>query len=120
MLKYNFKPIIFARGIEKPYTYFVNAGFSTQLASKLNNNKVKILRPKTIEKLCILLNCTPNDIMEWHPTQHQLENKNHALHAIKANNLNKVEHLTDLLRKVPLNKIEDIQAYIKTQHKEEK
>ncbi len=115
MLKYNFEPIIFARGIERPYTYFVNAGFSTQLATKLKNNQVKILRPKTIEKLCLLLNCTPNDIMEWHPTQHQLGDNTHALHAIKANNLDKIEHLTDLLRKVPLDKIEDIQTFIKTQ-----
>ncbi len=115
MLRYNFEHLLFARGIDKPYTYFVHAGFSTHLATKLKNNKVKYLRPKTIEKLCLLLNCTPNDMMEWYPSRMQHTHKNHALYAIKAKDRNLIAHLTDLIRKVPLDKIEDIQAYIKTQ-----
>jgi hypothetical protein len=41
MLISNFKRILKARGIERPYTYLKNNGFSSSFASKVNGNTVK-------------------------------------------------------------------------------
>ncbi len=54
-------------------------------------------------------------MMEWHPSRMQHTHKNHALYTIKAKDRNMIAHLTDLIHKVPLDKTEGVQAYIKTQ-----
>jgi hypothetical protein len=41
MLISNFKRILKSRGIERPYTYLKNNGFSSSFASKVNGNRVK-------------------------------------------------------------------------------
>jgi DNA-binding Xre family transcriptional regulator len=64
MLISNFKRILKARGIERPYTFLKNAGFSSSFASKVNGNKVKRLNLSETERLCILLKCASNDFYD--------------------------------------------------------
>lgn len=45
--------------------YLRNHGFSPTLVNKLKNNKC--VTTDTIIKLCDLLNCTPEDIMNYTP-----------------------------------------------------
>ena len=69
MLTYNFDKIFKARGIDKPFTFLMKAGFSNTLASRVKNNRVKRLESKELERLCLALKCAPNDLMEWEPDE---------------------------------------------------
>ncbi len=65
-----------------------------------------------MEKICTLLNCTPNDLMEWTPGSSNLKTTDHPL-----NELIRDKKTTDymgLLRGLPLNKLEDIAKIIKS------
>ena len=85
MIIYNFERVFKAFGIEKLFAYLTKAGFSVSLASKLKNNDVARLNLSTIERLCILLRCTPNDFMEWIPDKSDNVDAEHPIHLIKKN-----------------------------------
>ena len=67
MLKYNFQRIFKARGIDRPYTYFVKNGFSPNTATRLTKERPRSLPLDLVEQLCKLWQCTPNDLLEWAP-----------------------------------------------------
>lgn len=110
MLRYNFKRIFKARGIEKPFTFLRKAGFSENFASRVKNNRVARLNLEYIEKLCILLNCTPNDLMEWTPDQSNNIDKNHPLYKIQKPT--KIIDITKILNAVPIEKLDEIESII--------
>ena len=113
MIVYNFTRVFKARGIEKPFAYLKKAGFSDSLASKLKNNKIVRLNLPTIERLCILLRCTPNDLMEWTPDTNNSVDSEHPLYKIEKTN--KVVDITKTLNSVPIEKLEAIEQLIKNE-----
>ena len=117
MLKYNFDRIFKARGIERPFTYLRKAGFSDNFATKVKNNKVNRLNLEPMERLCILLRCTPNDLMEWVPDNKQTIDKSHPINIIKKSE--KVVDITRTLNSVPLGKLEEIEKLINEKLKNE-
>lgn len=110
MLHYHFDRIFKARGIEKPFTFLVSAGISRQFASKIYNNKVKRLNFDVMERLCVLLNCTPNDFMEWIPDKNTNVPEDHALRMLEKPD--KPIDFTQKLNAIPLGKIDDISQLI--------
>lgn len=113
MLKYNFDRIFKARGIEKPFTFLKKAGFSDNFATKVKNNRVNRLDLDPMERLCIKLNCTPNDFLEWTPDKKNAVDNDHPLNIIKRSE--KVVDITKTLNSVPLGKLEEIEKLIKAQ-----
>lgn len=111
MLSYNFKRIFKARGIDKAFAYLKNAGFPDNLASNIKNNRVKRMNLATIEHLCILLRCTPNDLMEWVPDDQGSVDADHPLYKIKRSD--KIVDISKTLNNVPLDKLESIEQLIK-------
>lgn len=79
MLTLNIIPILKARGIEKPYSYLVQSGFTPYTATTIVNKDKKAIRLNHIEKLCVLLNCTPNDILQWTPDKKTNPGNQHPL-----------------------------------------
>lgn len=110
MLNYNFDRIFKARGIERPFTYLRKAGFSDNFATRVRNNRVKRLNLEVMERLCIALHCTPNDLMEWIPDNRQTVGKDHPINSIKKSE--KVADITKTLNSVPLGKLEEIENLI--------
>lgn len=110
MLKYNFERILKARGIDKPFSYLVSAGFSDNFATRVKNNRIKVLRLKELERLCLLFNCTPNDLYEWHPSDNQQVDKDHVMNDIRRTD--KVINITQALNSVPLNKLNKLEELI--------
>ena len=90
MLQLNLKRIFKARGIEQPYKFLAQNGFVPFTAHKYKNGKVEHMRLDHIEKLCTVLNCTPNDIFEI--------------------------EITKLLSKMSLEKLEEIEKLIEANH----
>jgi DNA-binding Xre family transcriptional regulator len=118
MLTYNFNRVFKARGIERPFTYLRKAGFSEHFASKVKDNKVRHLDLKYLEKLCILLRCTPNDVVQWVPDSGDQLDANHPMCLIQ-----KPERdidLTKTLNSVPLGLMAEIEKMIVEKIKESK
>lgn len=66
MLTADLHPIFAARGIAKPFPFLRKAGFSHNTAHRLLNNP-GALRVSYIERLCTVLNCTPDDLFTYTP-----------------------------------------------------
>jgi DNA-binding Xre family transcriptional regulator len=110
MINYNFDRIFKARGVDKPFTYLTNAGFSDNYATKIKNNKIRRIGLKELEKLCILLRCTPNDFYEWIPENEEQVDKVHPLNVIRKSD--KVFDLTKTLNSVPLGELDELEELI--------
>ena len=65
---------------------------------------------KDVEKLCELLQCTPNDLLQWNPSKEDENNEKHPLYSIKRSD--KVVELTKVLSSVPLDKLHEIENMI--------
>ena len=111
MLTFNFSRIFKARGIDKPFSYLVKVGYSDNFATRIVNNRIKRLDLTDLEKLCELLQCTPNDLLEWIPESKDKTNDKHPLISIMRSD--KVVQLTQILNSVPLDKLSEIESVIK-------
>lgn len=117
MLRYNFEKVFLAKGINQPYAFLVNGGFSSGFASKVKNNRVKRLELREMEQLCIILNCTPNDFTEWIPDGTHKSDYKHAL-----NDLRISEEYIDLVQtinSIPLSKARKLNEMIQKELEKE-
>jgi DNA-binding Xre family transcriptional regulator len=113
MLQYNFDRVFNVRGIERPFTFLRKAGFSEQFASRIKNNRVRRLNMAELERICLLLRCTPNDLMEWIPENNSEVSDKHPI-----NKLVRKDHVTNLVRslhEVPFERMEKIEKLIREQ-----
>jgi DNA-binding Xre family transcriptional regulator len=67
MISLNLTPLFQARGIERPFSFLVKAGFSRESATKLINGGTASIRFSQLEKLCLLFICEPNDLFLFTP-----------------------------------------------------
>lgn len=110
MLRYNFERILKAKGIERPYTYLMKNGFADRIATRVNQNKVRRVDLSTIERLCLLFKCTPNDLMEWIPEPSYQEDNDQPLQGLCRTD--QVVDIIQALNDAPLDKLSDIEAFI--------
>ena len=61
MIKLDVLRLLEERGKTK-YWLYKQLGMSYQNFSKMVNNETKSIRYENIETMCLLLNCTPNDL----------------------------------------------------------
>lgn len=111
MLKYNFDRIFKARGIEKPFTFLKRSGFGDHLAGRIKNNIATRLELREMERLCLLLRCTPNDLYEWVPDDSAQIDDRHPMNVIRKKE--KIADLTKTLHSVPLEQVEEIEKLIR-------
>ena len=110
MLTLNLSRIFKARAIHQPYKFLVTHGFVPFIAHKYKNSKVTQIRIDHIERLCIALNCTPNDLFEWFP-DNLLDNRlDHPLHAIRQRE--KKVDINKQLAQMSLQKLEEVERFI--------
>ena len=110
MLQLNLKRIFKARSIEQPYKFLVKSGFVPFTAHKYKNGKAEHMRLDHIEKLCIILNCTPNELFEWVPDDLLDDRADHPLQKIRRRE--KRIEINQLLSKMSLDKLEEIQQML--------
>ncbi len=111
MLTYNIGRIFEARGINKPYSYLTKAGYSSNTASRFINKHFRKLNLDDVERLCELLRCTPNDLLEWTPRPGDTTDENHPLNELKRDK--SYASIRQMLKTVPLNKLSEIENMIK-------
>ncbi|MBK3516581.1 helix-turn-helix domain-containing protein [Carboxylicivirga marina] len=112
MLEYDFTRVMKARGIDKPFKFLRQAGFSANFASKIKNNRVLRLTTEQLEKLCLLFKCTPNDLMVWTPTD-SAHVDDHPLHKIRKSDV-QVDMLKTI-NSIPLEHLSRINQLIKSE-----
>src|SRR5688572_27091810 len=83
MLTIDISQIIAARGIERPYTYLVKSGLSRNIASAVVNGSIRNIKLDLIEKICLALYCSPNDILWWRPGNNTIIPSNHPMYVLK-------------------------------------
>lgn len=115
MLKYNFDRIFKARGIDKPFSFLKRAGYSESFSSKIKTNKVERLELKYLESLCLLLKCTPNDVLTWMPEPGATIDETHPMNDLKKSQ-NEVD-MVKTINSIPIGKLEQIEKLIKEELK---
>ena len=70
MIRLNLNRLTFQKGITKPIGYLRTIGIRYETAKHYMGGRQKTLKLIDIEKLCMALHCTPNDLLEWHQSEH--------------------------------------------------
>lgn len=111
MLKVNILRVCRMRSINKPLSFFRNHGFSSASATRLAGGYMNSFSLETVEKLCLALNCTPNDLLEWVPSKDMTANATHSLNGLKRNETF-LTNVTQLVNNASLEKLEKLQEII--------
>lgn len=110
MLKYNIKNIMKLRGITQPSSYLLKNGFTKNTAGRIAGEKMKAITPSQIEKLCVALNCLPNDLFSWIADKDETANENHPLWKIRRLERSSVAELT---KEIPVEKMSEFMEKMK-------
>ncbi len=111
MLKFNFKRVFKVRGIDKPFSFLVSNGYSNNSATRIVNNRIRQVNIADMEKLCVLLNCTPNDFFDWVPVNSGAENGHHPLNVLRRGEI--PVQLGQLINEIPIGKLAGIESMIR-------
>jgi putative transcriptional regulator len=110
MLKFNPKNIFSLRGIEKTTAFLVKLGMDYSTASRFLKSESRFVKIKDIEKLCIALNCTPNDLFEWKADQTTVLPETHSLNAM--NKSAGAKNLQEMVKDIPSDKLALIETLL--------
>ena len=111
MLHYNIGRIFKARNIENPYSWLVKHGLSPNLAHRVANNKLDRLALHHMETICVLLHCTPNDLIDWSPKDKKADFSEHPLSGLQKEY--KFLDFKNLVKKIPLEKMDELEQMLK-------
>lgn len=106
----NLLPLLESQGISNPQQYLVTSGIPYYTVSRLVNNKTTTINYATLEKLCLLCKCTPDDLFVWVPGEAIKEMENHPLQKLKPKP--KVPNPVERIKKLSLQKLQQLQQYI--------
>jgi len=110
MLSINLTPIFKARGIERPYSFLVKAGFSSHTAHQIVNSHTRMFRLDHIELLCRTLVCEPNDLLEYTPEKDQILASDHPL--LKLQPTDNPENVKQTFKTIPFKQLKEITKQI--------
>ena len=114
MLYLNLKRVLRLRGIEKPNKFIVNLGFAPATARNLLRNKIWRMDFEHLERFCLALNCTPNDLLQWIPPENRAGAETQALIKLKRDDK---EDLSKLLGSLPMEKFEQVKEILQQELK---
>jgi len=80
------------------------------MATRMVNDRTRQLNVKDVEKLCLMLNCTPNDFFDWIPEKNDINLDNHPLNVLKRSD--KIV-LAQLINDIPMDRLADIEKLVK-------
>ena len=109
MLRYNLNKHFKLRGITYPARYLMEIGFTKQSAYNVARGNFVSLSPEHLEKLCLSLNCTPNDLMEWEPDKQIAQPEKFSLNKLRPAQFG---DLWNFAKDVPYEKMGELIAQI--------
>ena len=111
MINISVKRVMEARGIFNPYKFLVKNGFTPTTANLISKGKTEFLRLEYVERLCVMLNCLPNDLFEWTPNDRKSDTPDNPLQAIRKNEDS--GNLAETLKSLPMDKIRQVEEMLK-------
>jgi hypothetical protein len=98
------------RGIHQRYGFLTKKGFHRTVAANLANNRAANIKLSHLEKLCRLLNCTPNELFEFKPDANEMFPENHALNKLKreAN----IPTVAQVMKDLPVDKLREVEELL--------
>jgi len=102
MLKFNPRRVFALRGIDNALTFMMNNGFTRSTASTILNMNTSAAKQQHVERLCVLLSCTPNDLYEWKPDSRVLITKDHPLQSLTRIHF---KDPLEFLKEIPLERL---------------
>ena len=106
MLKYNLKQLTTNRGIQKPISFLLKLGFTYPTAKRALFDTFASIRFLQIKNLCIVFNCTPNDLMEWIPEENT-QTENHPLKPLMRKQL--PQQIQNIMADIPVSKLKEFE-----------
>src|SRR3982750_2303225 len=106
MLQFNLTRLLKLRNIDRPYTWLGRNGFVPQTATRRSKNESGRIRADQLERLCLLLNCTPNDLFDWREDGKTVVHDTHALRTLTKPPPD--TNIQTTLRELPLDKLEKL------------
>jgi len=97
-------------GIEDPRRWLVKNGFNHVTAGRLMNNTQDSIKYATMEKLCLLLNCTPNELLSFQPNSNSTVAASHPIQKLK--HVPKEASITGRLKALSPEKIKEVQEFL--------
>jgi len=117
MIRYDIERVILLRGHSKPLDFLQENGFPYHVCLYMLKSP-KSVRFEQIEKLCRVLKCTPNDLLEWVPdSKHPIET-DHPLNKLYRNSSNDAS-LLGVLQSIPVSKLDEALELLKKLGQEE-
>jgi DNA-binding Xre family transcriptional regulator len=111
MLKFNLKRVLAIRNVANGMKFLKDNDFTPFSATSLYNYYVSSIKIKNLERLCLLLNCTPNDFFEWKTTEG--EEPLPEAHALNSLRREKSAEINKLMKSLPLEKLSEVEDFIK-------
>jgi DNA-binding Xre family transcriptional regulator len=105
MLYLNIKRMMRLRGTENHYHLMLKLGFVPSTARAFLSGEIVLIKLEQLEKLCVALNCTPNDLLEWRPDASLNVSETHSMNSLKRSG---EKDLPKLLNEIPSDKFEQI------------
>jgi DNA-binding Xre family transcriptional regulator len=110
MLKLRIRFVLESKGITNPYNFLIKEGFTPNIATRYLNGKVDQLSLRYLEKLCIILQCTPHDLLEWEPSGDTNITEAHPLYPLIRNE--RPFDIVKRINKLPLSQVKQVQEFI--------
>jgi DNA-binding Xre family transcriptional regulator len=98
------------KGIQNPSQFLIKSGFTRHTTHRLINNKVANITYRSMEKLCLLLNCTIDDLFAWKPDANTLQPQKYQLH--KLSNRKHKGLITTKLKTLSPDQLEKVQDFL--------
>ena len=108
MLIFNPRRIFALRGVEKPSGCLTKNGFTAPTATKFLQAKWIII--SYLQKICLMMNCTPNDLFEWKPDATNKIEEDHALNSLRR--AESVANIRELLKDLPVEKLSQVESLL--------
>lgn len=105
MLYFNLHKLFKIRGITRPFKYLTDNGFSRSTAYNIIASRSPAIRLTTLDRLCTLLSCTPDDIIEWIPAKDSQVPDSHPLHKLKPA---ETFGIADITKDVPISQMPEL------------
>ena len=110
MLRLRLKYLLESKGIINPYNFLIRNGFTPNVATRSINGKIEQLKLSHVNKLCTVLHCTPDDLLEWYAGKNEALPDNHPLLSLVRND--KPFNIIGHLNKLSFDQIKEVEQII--------
>ena len=110
MLKLDLYRIFEDKGIDNPHYFLRKNGFTSHTTSRILNNKGDSISFRHLEQLCLLLNCSIDDLFSWTNDDMTGIYKDHVIQKLKRGQ--RKGNITNPLKNLTLDKLNEVRSYI--------